>query len=155
MVIRCIDAIFMFASYPSAAFLSCERFYALYWPFKHRLLSTKKYRIAIFILWIFTASLSTILTLLLVFSSFESALYVAVAVLLGPAIFICVCYIEIWINLNTTVFSHSIQTKLPEADPSQKPYFLFLYWLYYMLVSLYHLDRSHRFNKDIDTMEVL
>ena len=106
MVIRRIDAIFMFASYPSAAFLSCERFYALYWPFKHRLLSTKKYRIAIFILRIFTASLSTILTLLLVFSSFESALYVAVAVLLGPAIFICVCYIEIWIKpQHDSVFS--------------------------------------------------
>ena len=88
MVIRCIDAIFMFASYPSAAFLSCERFYALYWPFKHRLLSTKKYRIAIFILWIYTASLS------------------AVAVLLGPAIFICVCYIEIWIKpQHDSVFS--------------------------------------------------
>ena len=106
MVIRRIDAIFMFASYPSAAFLSCERFYALYWPFKHRLLSTKKYRIAIFILWIFTASLSTLLTLLLVFSSFQSALYVAVAVLLGPAIFICVCYIEIWIKpQHDSVFS--------------------------------------------------
>ena len=96
----------MFASYPSAAFLSCERFYAVYWPFKHRLLSIKKYRIAIFILRIFTASLSTILTLLLVFSSFESALYVAVAVLLGPAIFICVCYIEIWIKpQHDSVFS--------------------------------------------------
>ena len=96
----------MFASYPSAAFLSCERFYAVYWPFKHRLLSTKKYRIAIFILRIFTASLSTILTLLLVFSSFESALYVAVAVLLAPAIFICVCYIEIWIKpQHDSVFS--------------------------------------------------
>ena len=106
MVIRRIDAIFMFASYPSAAFLSRERFYALYWPFKHRLLSTKKYRIAIFILWIFTASLSTLLTLLLVFSSFQSALYVAVAVLLGPAIFICVCYIEIWIKpQHDSVFS--------------------------------------------------
>ena len=96
----------MFASYPSAVFLSCERFYAVYWPFKHRLLSTKKYRIAIFILRIFTASLSTILTLLLVFSSFESALYVAVAVLLAPAIFICVCYIEIWIKpQHDSVFS--------------------------------------------------
>ena len=106
MVIGCIDAIFMFASYPSAAFLSCERFYVLYWPFKHRLLSTKKYRIAIFILWIFTASLSTILTLLLVFSSFESALYVAFAVLLGLTIFICVCYIEIWIKpQHDSVFS--------------------------------------------------
>ena len=106
MVIRCIDAIFTFASYPSAAFPSCERFYAVYWPFKHRLLSTKKYRIAIFILWIFSASLSTILTLLLVFTSFESVLYVAFAVLLRLAIFICVCYIEIWIKpQHDSVFS--------------------------------------------------
>ena len=118
MVIRCIDAIFMFASYPSAAFLSCERFYALYWPFKHRLLSTKKYRIAIFILWIFTASLPTILTLLLVFSSFESVLYVAVAVLLGPAIFICVCYIEIWIKPQ----HYSVFSQHPNKASRSRPF---------------------------------
>ena len=118
MVIRCIDAIFMFASYPSAAFLSCERFYALYWPFKHRLLSTKKYRIAIFILWIFTASLSTLLTLLLLFSSFESALYVAVAVLLGPAIFICVCYIEIWIKPQ----HYSVFSQHPNKASRSRPF---------------------------------
>ena len=108
----------MFASYPSAVFLSCERFYAVYWPFKHRLLSTKKYRIAIFILWIFTASLSTLLTLLLLFSSFESALYVAVAVLLGPAIFICVCYIEIWIKPQ----HYSVFSQHPNKASRSRPF---------------------------------
>ena len=98
MVFRCIDAIFMFGSYLSAAFISCERLYAVYWPFKHRLLSTKTYRIAIFILWTFAALLSTILYLLSVFTSVRSALYVSVLVLLGLTVIICVCNIAIWRN---------------------------------------------------------
>ena len=96
MVFRCIDAIFMFGSYLSAAFISCERLYAVYWPFKHRLLSTKTYRIAIFILWTFTALLSTTLTLLSVFTPIRSAFYVSVLVLLGLTVIICVCNIAIW-----------------------------------------------------------
>ena len=98
MVFRCIDAIFMFGSYLSAAFISCERLYAVYRPFKHRLLSTKTYRIAIFILWTFAALLSTILYLLSVFTSVRSALYVSVLVLLGLTVIICVCNIAIWRN---------------------------------------------------------
>ena len=98
MVFRCIDAIFTFGSYLSAAFISCERLYAVYWPFKHRLLSTKTYRIAIFILWTFAALLSTILYLLSVFTSLRSALYVSVLVLLGLTVIICVCNIAIWRN---------------------------------------------------------
>ena len=97
-VFRCIDAIFMFGSYLSTAFISCERLYAVYWPFKHRLLSTKTYRIAIFILWTFAALLSTILTLLSVFTSIRSAFYVSFLVLLGLTIIICVCNIAIWRN---------------------------------------------------------
>ena len=98
MVFRCIDAIFIFGSYLSAVFISCERLYAVYWPFKHRLLSTKTYRIAIFILWTHAALLSTTLTLLSVFTSIRSALYVSVLVLLGLTIIICVCNIAIWKN---------------------------------------------------------
>ena len=96
MVFRCIDAIFMFGSHLSAAFISCERLYAVYWPFKHRLLSTKTYRIAIFVLWTFAALLSTILTLLSVFTSIRSVMYVSVPVLLGLTVIICVCNIAIW-----------------------------------------------------------
>ena len=98
MVFKCIDAIFSFGSFLSAAFISCERLYAVYCPFKHRLLSTKTYRIAIFILWTFAALLSTILYLLSVFTSIRSALYVSVLVLLGLTVIICVCNIAIWRN---------------------------------------------------------
>ena len=98
MVFGCIDAIFMFGSYLSTAFISCERLYAVYCPFKHRLLSTKTYRIAIFILWTFAVLLSTILYLLSVFTLFRSALYVSVLVLLGLTVIICVCNIAIWRN---------------------------------------------------------
>ena len=37
------------ASLISAAFITCERFYAVYWPLKHRILSMGAYHTAIFI----------------------------------------------------------------------------------------------------------
>ena len=119
-----MNAIFVFGSYLSAAIISCERFNAVYWPFKRQLLSTKTLRIVIFILWTFVALLSKILTLLLVFTSFESTLYVTVAVLLGLTIFICVCSIGIWIKFQRKIVQ-SIKTKFREADPQQRPTFCF------------------------------
>ena len=155
MVFRCMNAIFVFGSYLSAAIISCERFNAVYWPFKQRLQSTKTFCIAIFILWTYSALLSTILTLLLVFTSSESALYVAVAVLLGLTIIICACSIGIWIKLQHKIVFLQHQNKASRSRPPTKTHFLFLYWLYYRLASLNHLERSHRFNRDIDSMEVL
>ena len=98
VVFKCIDSIFTFGSYLSAASISCERLYAVYWPFKYRLLSTKTYCIAIFILRTFAALSSTMLILLSEFNSIGSALYVSVLVLLGLTIIICVCNIAIWRN---------------------------------------------------------
>ena len=98
VVFKCIDSIFTFGSYLSAASISCERLYAVYWPFKYRLLSTKTYCIAIFILWTFAALSSTMLILLSEFNSIGSALYVSVLVLLALTIIICVCNIAIWRN---------------------------------------------------------
>ena len=37
----------------SAGFISCERFYAVYWPLKHKTLSMRKYGIVIFTVWLF------------------------------------------------------------------------------------------------------
>ena len=42
---------FFQASLISAAFISGERFFAIYWPFKHRALSMRAYRIVIFVVW--------------------------------------------------------------------------------------------------------
>ena len=46
-----VDTAFSQASLISAVFITCERFYAIRWPFKHRTLSTQAYRIAIFSVW--------------------------------------------------------------------------------------------------------
>ena len=37
----------------SAGFISCERFYAVFWPLKHKTLSMRKYGIVIFTVWLF------------------------------------------------------------------------------------------------------
>ena len=111
VVFRCIDATFMFGSYLSAAFISCERFFAVCWPFHHRSLSTRTYYITIFILWILAVFLSSILTLLGVFSSFKSALYVVVIVQLCLTIIICVCNIGIWINSKHRMFTSQQQNR--------------------------------------------
>ena len=151
-----MNAIFVFGSYLSAAIISCERFNAVYWPFKRQLLSTKTLRIVIFILWTFVALLSKILTLLLLFTSFESTLYVTVAVLLGLTIIICACSIGIWIKLQRKiVFFTASKQSFAKQTPNKDPTFCFYTGFYYMLASLNHLERSHLFSRDIDTMEVL
>ena len=93
------DNIFLLGSYISAS-ISCERFYAVFWPFKHRLLSTRTYRITIFSIWTFAVLLSTLIILIYVSSSFESGLYVFIPVVLGLTIIICVCNIAIWRNFH-------------------------------------------------------
>ena len=45
------DSILMIASLTSAAFISGERVYAIYWPFKYRTLTVRAYRIIIFTVW--------------------------------------------------------------------------------------------------------
>ena len=82
----------------SAAFISCERFYAVFWPFRHRSLSTRTYRIIIFLLWTFAVLVSSLITLLHFLSSSESSLYASIPVLLGLTVVICVCNIAIWRN---------------------------------------------------------
>ena len=95
-VVGGFDGMFLLGSYILAASISCERFYAVFWPFKHRSLSTRTYRIAIFLLWSSAVLLSTLMTLLNVSSSFKSALYVFIPVVLGLTIIVCVCNIAIW-----------------------------------------------------------
>ena len=95
-VVGGFDGMFLLGSYIFAASISCERFYAVFWPFKHRSLSTRTYRIAIFLLWSSAVLLSTLMTLLNVSSSFKSALYVFIPVVLGLTIIVCVCNIAIW-----------------------------------------------------------
>ena len=46
--LKMIIVVFAQASFISAALISAERFYAIYWPLKHRTLTTRAYRLVIF-----------------------------------------------------------------------------------------------------------
>ncbi|CAH3160744.1 unnamed protein product, partial [Pocillopora meandrina] len=54
------------ASLISATFISCERFYAIYWPFKHRTLTTRTYYIRTYLI---------IILMLWTISALDTALY--------------------------------------------------------------------------------
>ena len=105
-----LDYNFLFSSYISAASISCERCYAVFWPFKHRSLSTRTYRVIIFVIWTLAVLVSTLINLLNFYdsSSFESILYVFNPVALGLTTIICVCNIAIWRNFQQeSVVSHN------------------------------------------------
>ena len=81
------------ASLYSATFISCERFYAIYRPFKHRTLTVRTYRIVIFTVWTL-ASLDTSLGFLFPYKL--QMLYVRRPVSLILTIITCGCNIAIW-----------------------------------------------------------
>ena len=91
-----VDTFFAQASFISAAFISCERFHAIYWPFKHRTLSTRAYHIIIFTVWILTLLISAILSTTKLLFSFKRALYFWVPYFLIIAFIVCSCNIGIW-----------------------------------------------------------
>ncbi|CAH3121388.1 unnamed protein product, partial [Pocillopora meandrina] len=41
----------LWVSLTSAVSISCEKFYAVYWPFEHRTLTARTYHVALFVLW--------------------------------------------------------------------------------------------------------
>ena len=88
-----ILVVFSQASVISATLMSGERFYAVYWPLKHRTLSTRAYLIIIFMVWTF-AILGSIIFLLP--SSSMPAIY-AVMCLYGLLLLLCVCALNIGI----------------------------------------------------------
>lgn len=57
---RTADTFVVQASLISAVFISCERFHAINWPFKHRTLSTRTYCVAILTVWILALIISAI-----------------------------------------------------------------------------------------------
>ena len=58
------DSFFMLASLNSAAFISVERFCAIYWPFKHRTLSKGAYRIVSCMVWTLALVIAAVWTTL-------------------------------------------------------------------------------------------
>ena len=89
-----VEKVFLQASVISAAFISGERFYAIFWPLKHRTLSMRPYRIPIFMVWI----LALLGFLVFAFQSFSSkiASYALLSYFFLLILIFCGCNIAIW-----------------------------------------------------------
>ena len=90
------DTVFSQASLISAAFVSGERFYAIYWPFKHRTLSMRAYSIIIFTVWVLTLLITALWNTSYFLISYKSAVYVWTPYILILIFIICGCNVGIW-----------------------------------------------------------
>lgn len=95
-VFRIFFDVFMQASVISAVLISCERFYAIHWPLKHRTLSSQKYRIAILIAWILAFLVSAILFFLFFVVSIEGYLYFWLPYTIALIFLMCGFNISVW-----------------------------------------------------------
>ena len=93
--LKMIIVVFAQASFISAALISAERFYAFYWPLKHRTLSTRAYRLVILTVWLL-AILGSISTFFLLKSLSVVDLYFLLC-LYGLSIVLTICGLNIGI----------------------------------------------------------
>ena len=91
-----VDIFFSQASLISAAFISGERFCAIYWPFKHRTLSMRAYRIIIFTVWVLTLLFTALFSTIHLLFSFKGSMYYWTPYVLIITFIICGCNIGIW-----------------------------------------------------------
>jgi len=106
-----VDIFFLQASLISAAFISGERFYALYWPFKHRSLSTRAYRIIIITVWVLTLLITVLFSTTQLLFSFKRFLYYWIPYVLTITFIICGCNISIWRNFRRGIIASQQQTR--------------------------------------------
>ena len=90
-----IDTTFSQASLISAVFIALERFYAIYWPLKHRTLSTKAYYITIVIIWTLALLVSAVFNPVKYLISDKAAIYAWMSFPLLFLFIVCACNIGI------------------------------------------------------------
>ena len=90
------DTIFSQASLISAVFISCERFFAVFWPLKHKTLSMRAHRIAVFMVWTLAIIVSTMTIVPIYLLSKKHAWCIWVSFPLTYLVIVCYCNIGIW-----------------------------------------------------------
>ena len=96
-----VDTAFSQASLISAVFITCERFYAIRWPFKHRTLSTQAYRKAIFLVWVLALLISATVTGSYLLFSYKYTMFFWGPYTLILILITCGCNIGIWKKFKT------------------------------------------------------
>ncbi|XP_067038933.1 growth hormone secretagogue receptor type 1-like [Acropora muricata] len=80
----------------SAVSISLERFHAICWPFRHRALSMRAFKIGILFTWTIAFFFASILTFLVWFRAVKSSIYVWMAYAVAILLIACGCNIGIW-----------------------------------------------------------
>ena len=90
--LKIIFTVSSMASFTTAALISAERFYAIFWPLKHRTLSTRAYKLVVLMAWTLAILFSTVYILL-----FRLSLggFFAFATLYGLLLIVTICGLNI------------------------------------------------------------
>ena len=91
-----LDTTFSQSSLVSAGFISCDRFYAVFRPLKHKTLSMRTYGIVIFTVWSLAILVSIIAVLFYEYNSFKAATLSWMSFPLSFLFIVCACNISIW-----------------------------------------------------------
>ena len=112
-----IDTFFSQASLISAAFVSGERFCAIYWPFKHRTLSMRAYSIIIFTVWVLTLLITAPWGISYFLVSYKQAVYVWTPYISILIFIICGCNVGIWRKFRREKISlHNSKTEIHSTN---------------------------------------
>lgn len=105
------DSFFLQGSLLSASMISIERLYAIYWPLKHRSLSSRSYRNVVFIVWASSIIVSTIFTVLSLLTTAKHAIYTLVSYFIFLLLIVCGCNIGIWRKFQQGPFASQQQNR--------------------------------------------
>lgn len=90
------DTVFAQASLISAAAISGERFYAIYWPLKSQIVTTRAYRIVLVTVWTLAIIISSVIIALSHLASHKHAVYAWAPYALILTFIICAFNFSIW-----------------------------------------------------------
>ena len=104
--LKIIIVVFAQVSYITAALISAERFYAIYWPLKHRTLSARAYRLVILTPWMLSILGSIFTVFLLHFVSVVDLFFGLCLYGLSFVLTICGLNIGIWRKFQQKTLPH-------------------------------------------------
>ena len=110
------DITFSQASLISAVFIALEHFYAIYWPLKHRTLSTKAYYITIVITWTLALLISAVFNPVKYLISDKAATYAWMSFPLLFLLIVCLCTVGIYRTFQKRKVSSQQGNRAPQPN---------------------------------------
>lgn len=139
LAVQTTEIIILQATMISAAFITGERFYAIYWPFKHLTLSVKAYCVAICVVWISSILGSMIWLFILLSVSEEPAFSFLASFFVTLLFFVFGCNFGIWRKLQHGGIASQQQNRTAQNKRLTKTllfvsFVVFLSWLPFLIV---------------------